>query len=159
MRNISIALIISLMAAGAAYAEEQSGSPPPAQPETQPASAAAAVPATSEKAQAAAPRQLKKRAKPTATGSPSATGPSRADPAYAQKLASAVRAHVPSTTNVGPGSASCNFQVTANGAMSGISCKGSSPAHSRVLQKAIASTKAPPPPGGSFSANQSIVFH
>jgi hypothetical protein len=149
MRKISIALMLILWgAAGAAYSEEQSGSAGAAQPE-QPSGAVGANKAGEPSGAAGA------QAEPHS----GAAGAAHADPAYAQKLAVAVRARVPTNAKVGAGAASCSFQVTANGSVSGISCKGSSPAHSQLLQKAIAATKAPPPPGGSFSANQSVVFH
>ena len=176
MRKISIAFMMVLWgAASTAYAEEQTGAAGAAQPEKP--SGAAAGPAQAEQpagAVGASQSQAKEPSgaagahaeqHPGAEGAahgerrPGAAGAAHADPAYALKLAAAVRAHVPSSAKVGAGTASCMFQVTANGSMSGISCKGSSPAHSQLLQRAIASTKAPPPPGGSFSANQSVVFH
>lgn len=83
-------------------------------------------------------------------------GVSRA--AYGAMLASAIRRHVPSSTSLGAGSASCSFHVTAGGGMSGISCSGSSSAHASVLRGAIASTHAPPPPGGGYFASQSVHF-
>jgi hypothetical protein len=149
MRKISIALMLILWgAAGAAYSEEQRGSAGAAHPE-QPSGADGANKAGEP------PGAAGIQAEPHSGAADAA----HADPAYAQKLAIAVRAHVPTNAKVGAGAASCSFQVTANGSVSGISCKGSSPAHSQLLQKAIAATKAPPPPGGSFSANQSVVFH
>ena|SRR5208283_1881754 len=174
MRKISLAFMMVLWgAASAAYAEEQTGAAGAGQPE-KPSGAAAGAAQAEHPAGAVGAPQAKEP--PGAAGSHAEQHPgpegaaqgerrSRAasaahtDPAYALKLAAAVRAHVPSSAKVGAGTASCIFQVTANGSMSGISCKGSSPAHSQLLQRAIASTKAPPPPGGSFSANQSVVFH
>ncbi|MGA9601626.1 MAG: hypothetical protein WBS22_15495 [Methylocystis sp.] len=149
MRKISIAFMMVLWsAASAACAEEQTGAAGAAQPE-KPSGAPGAHAEQHPGPEGAA----------QAGRHSGAAGAAHADPAYALKLAAAVRAHVPSSAKVGAGTASCIFQVTANGSMSSISCKGSSPAHSQLLQRAIASTKAPPPPGGSFSANQSVVFH
>ena len=145
-------------AASAAHAEEQTGAAGAAPPGTP--SAAGATEAQQPPG-AAAGAHAEQPASPAgaAQAKERAAAAAHADPAYALKLAAAVRAHVPGNAKVGVGSASCKFQVTASGSMSGISCKGSSPAHSQLLQKAIAATKAPPPPGGSFSANQSVVFH
>jgi periplasmic protein TonB len=79
--------------------------------------------------------------------------------AYGAMLAAAIRRHVPSTSSLGEGSASCSFHVMSGGGMAGISCSGSSSAHSALLQRAIAATHAPPPPGGSFFASQGVHFH
>jgi len=84
-------------------------------------------------------------------------GVSRA--AYGAMLAAAIRRHVPSSSSLGEGSASCSFHVTGGGGMTGISCSGSSSAHASLLQRAIASTHAPPPPGGGFFASQGVHFH
>ncbi len=174
MRKISIACMMVLWsAASATYAEEQTGAAGAAQPD-KPSGAAAGAVQAEQPAGAVGASQAKEPSGAAASHAEQHPGPegaaqaerhsgaagaAHADPAYALKLAAAVRAHVPSSAKVGAGTASCIFQVTANGSMSGISCKGSSPAHSQLLQRAIASTKAPPPPGGSFSANQSVVFH
>jgi periplasmic protein TonB len=83
-------------------------------------------------------------------------GVSRA--AYGAMLAAAIRRHTPSDSELGQGSASCTFHVTAGGGMSGISCSGSSSAHASLARRAIASTHAPPPPGGGFFASQSLNF-
>jgi hypothetical protein len=174
MRKISIALMMVLWgAASAACAEEQTGAAGAVQPEMPSGAATGAVQAEQPAGAVGAPQAKEPSGAPGAHAEQhpgpegaaqagrhsGAAGAAHADPAYALKLAAAVRAHVPSSAKVGAGTASCIFQVTANGSMSGISCKGSSPAHSQLLQRAIASTKAPPPPGGSFSANQSVVFH
>jgi protein TonB len=79
--------------------------------------------------------------------------------AYAAMLAAAIHRHVPSSSSLGPGSASCSFHVTGGGGMSGVSCSGSSGAHAAILRRAISSTHAPPPPGGGFFASQSVRFH
>jgi periplasmic protein TonB len=79
--------------------------------------------------------------------------------AYGAMLAAAIRRHVPSSSSLGEGSASCSFHVTAGGGMSGVSCSGSTPAHAALLQRAVASTHAPPPPGGGFFASQGVHFH
>jgi len=78
---------------------------------------------------------------------------------YAALLSAAIRRHVPSSSTLGPGHASCSFHVTSGGAMSGIGCSGSSPAHASLLHTAIASVRAPPPPGGGFFASQAVNFH
>ncbi len=174
MRKISIAFMMVLWsAASAACAEEQTGAAGAVQPEKPSGAATGAVQAEQPAGAVGAPQAKEPSGAPGAHAEQhpgpegaaqagrhsGAAGAAHADPAYALKLAAAVRAHVPSSAKVGAGTAFCVFQVTANGSMSGISCKGSSPAHSQLLQRAIASTKAPPPPGGSFSANQSVVFH
>jgi periplasmic protein TonB len=78
---------------------------------------------------------------------------------YAAQLSAAIRRHVPSSSMLGPGTASCSFHVGPGGGMGGISCSGSSPAHAGLLRTAIASVQAPPPPGGGFFASQSVNFH
>jgi len=156
MRKISIALIMALFGAGSvAYAEEQTGAAGTGQAQEAPAATSAAP---AEKHPAAAGAATTEQKAGVAAAAHAEPRP-HADPAYMLKLAAAVRAHVPTNASVGAGNASCRFLVTASGVTSGIACTGSSPAHSQLLQKAIAATKAPPPPGGSFSANQSVVFH
>jgi len=78
---------------------------------------------------------------------------------YAAMLAAAIHRHVPSSSSLGPGSASCSFHVSGGGAMVGVSCSGSTGAHAALLRHAISSTHAPPPPGGGFFAAQSVRFH
>ena len=78
--------------------------------------------------------------------------------AYAAMLAQAVRRHVSSHSSPGAGVASCNFQVEASGALSVVSCSGTSSKHQAVLRAAIVATKAPPPPEGGFFASQRILF-
>jgi periplasmic protein TonB len=90
-------------------------------------------------------------------GQASTGGLSRAS--YAALLSAAIRRHVPSSSTLGPGHASCSFHVSPGGGMSGIGCSGSSPAHASLLHTAIASVHAPPPPGGGFFASQSVNFH
>ncbi len=92
-----------------------------------------------------------------AEGRAQSGGVSRA--AYGAMLAAAIRRHVPSSSSLGEGSASCSFHVTSGGGMSGISCSGSTTAHAGLLQRAIASTHAPAPPGGGFFASQGVHFH
>ncbi|MGA8171194.1 MAG: hypothetical protein WB816_10265, partial [Methylocystis sp.] len=77
---------------------------------------------------------------------------------YKALLAGAIRRHVPSTSSLGEGTASCSFHVSSGGGMTGISCSGSSGAHASLLRSAIAATHAPPPPGGGFFAAQSVHF-
>jgi protein TonB len=79
--------------------------------------------------------------------------------AYKSLLAAAIRRHVPSSSSLGEGSASCSFHVSAGGGMTGINCSGSSGAHASLLRSAVASTHAPPPPDGGFFAAQSVHFH
>ena len=90
-------------------------------------------------------------------GQAASGGLSRAS--YAALLSAAIRRHVPSSTALGPGTATCSFHVSVGGGMTGISCSGSSPAHASLLRIAIASVQAPPPPGGGFFAVQPINFH
>ena len=78
---------------------------------------------------------------------------------YAALLSAAIRRHVPSSSTLGPGTASCSFHVGPGGGMAGIGCSGSSPAHAALLHRAIASVQAPPPPGGGFFASQAVNFH
>jgi len=78
---------------------------------------------------------------------------------YKALLAAAIRRHVPSTSSLGEGSASCSFHVSSGGGMTGVSCSGSSGAHASLLRSAISATHAPPPPGGGFYAAQSVHFH
>ncbi len=90
-------------------------------------------------------------------GQAASGGLSRAS--YAALLSAAIRRHVPSSTALGPGSATCAFHVSLGGGMAGVSCSGSSPAHASLLRMAIASVQAPPPPGGGFFAVQAVNFH
>jgi len=90
-------------------------------------------------------------------GQAASGGLSRAS--YAAMLAAAIRRHVPSSSTLGPGTASCSFHVGPGGGMSGIGCSGSSPAHAALLHRAIAAVRAPPPPGGGFFASQAVHFH
>jgi protein TonB len=78
---------------------------------------------------------------------------------YAAMLSAAIRRHVPGSSTLGPGTASCSFHVGPGGGMSGIGCSGSSPGHAALLHRAIASVQAPPPPGGGFFASQAVHFH
>ena len=78
---------------------------------------------------------------------------------YAALLSAAIRRHVPSSSMLGPGHASCSFHVGPGGGMSGIGCSGSTPAHASLLHTAISSVRAPAPPGGGFFASQSVNFH
>jgi protein TonB len=78
--------------------------------------------------------------------------------AYGALLAAAIRRHVPATSSLGEGTASCSFHVTSGGGMTGISCSGSTPGHAALLQRAIAAVHAPPPPGGAFFASQPVHF-
>ena len=77
---------------------------------------------------------------------------------YKALLAAAIRRHVPSTSSLGEGSASCSFHVSSGGGITGISCSGSSGAHASLLRSAIAATHPPPPPGGGFYAAQGVHF-
>ena len=77
---------------------------------------------------------------------------------YKALLAAAIRRHVPSSSSLGEGSATCSFHVSSGGGMSGINCSGSSGAHASLLRSAIAATHAPPPPNGGFYAAQSVHF-
>ena len=90
-------------------------------------------------------------------GQAASGGLSRAS--YAALLSAAIRRHVPSSSTLGPGTASCSFHVGPGGGMAGIGCSGSSPAHAALLHRAIASVQAPPPPGGGFFASQAVNFH
>ena len=90
-------------------------------------------------------------------GQAASGGVSRAT--YAAQLSAAIRRHVPSSSTLGPGSASCSFHVGPGGGMAGIGCSGSTPAHAALLHRAIASVQAPPPPGGGFFAAQAVNFH
>ena len=78
---------------------------------------------------------------------------------YKALLAAAIHRHVPSSSSLGEGSASCSFHVSSEGGMTGINCSGSSGAHASLLRSAIAATHAPAPPGGGFFAAQSVHFH
>jgi protein TonB len=78
---------------------------------------------------------------------------------YKALLAAAIHRHVPSSSSLGEGSASCSFHVSAEGGMTGINCSGSSGAHASLLRSAIAATHAPAPPDGGFFAAQSVHFH
>ncbi|CAN3989945.1 hypothetical protein [Methylocystis bryophila] len=78
---------------------------------------------------------------------------------YAALLSAAIRRHVPGSSSLGAGTASCSFHIGPGGGMGGVACSGSTPAHAALLHRAIASVQAPPPPGGRFFASQSVKFH
>jgi hypothetical protein len=60
----------------------------------------------------------------------------------------------------GGGSVSIAFTIGSSGRVVSHTVKRSTdPALTGVVQNILTSVKAPPPPGGSFSANQEFTFH
>ncbi len=79
---------------------------------------------------------------------------------YLGLLAAAIARHTPSTSRLGPGTAICHFTVTSAGAITGVSCSGTTPTQAALLRTAIFATQTPgPPPGGSLHALQPANFH
>ncbi|MGA8171821.1 MAG: TonB C-terminal domain-containing protein [Methylocystis sp.] len=87
------------------------------------------------------------------------SGGATAQKAYARKVAAEIRRHSPATTSL-HGNVSVRFTIGASGRVVSHTVVGASdPALSSQVNKILASVQAPPPPGGSFSANQLFVFH
>jgi len=79
---------------------------------------------------------------------------------YMGLLAAAIARHTPSISRLGPGTAVCHFTVTSAGAITGVSCSGTTPAQAALLRAAILATQTPgPPPGGSLYTWQPATFH
>ena len=79
--------------------------------------------------------------------------------AYARKVAAEIRRHSPEETNV-HGNLSVRFTIGASGrVVSHKIISASDPALGSEVDKILASVHVPPPPGGSFTANQLFVFH
>jgi len=85
---------------------------------------------------------------------------SKADPkAYARKVAAEIRRHSPEETSL-HGNLSVRFTIGASGrVVSHKIISASDPALGSEVDKILASVHVPPPPGGSFTANQQFVFH
>lgn len=78
---------------------------------------------------------------------------------YIGLLAAAIARHTPSVSHLGPGTAVCRFAVTSAGAIAGVSCSGTMPAHAALLRAAILATQTPgPPPGGGLEVRQAAEF-
>lgn len=81
------------------------------------------------------------------------------DKAYARKVAAEIRRHSPQRTSA-HGNLSVRFTIGASGrVVSHKIINASNPALNSEVDKILASVHAPPPPGGSFTANQLFVFH
>lgn len=79
---------------------------------------------------------------------------------YLGLLAAAIARHTPSISRLGPGTAVCHFAVTSAGAITGVSCSGTTPAQAALLRAAIIATQTPgPPPGGGLYTMQPATFH
>ncbi len=79
--------------------------------------------------------------------------------AYARKVAAEIRRHSPQATQL-HGELSVQFTIGASGrVVSHKIISASDPALTSEVSKILASVQVPPPPGGSFSANQLFVFH
>jgi outer membrane biosynthesis protein TonB len=79
--------------------------------------------------------------------------------AYARKVAAEIRRHSPGETSL-HGNLSVRFTIGASGrVVSHKIISASDPALGSQVDKILASVHVPPPPGGSFTANQLFVFH
>ena len=79
--------------------------------------------------------------------------------AYARKVAGEIRRHSPEQTSV-HGNLSVRFTIGASGrVVSHKIISASDPALGSEVDKILASVHVPPPPGGSFTADQLFVFH
>lgn len=79
--------------------------------------------------------------------------------AYARKVAAEIRRRSPEETRL-HGNLSVRFTIGASGrVVSHKIISASDPALGSEVEKILASVHAPPPPGGSFTANQLFVFH
>jgi hypothetical protein len=82
----------------------------------------------------------------------------RAD--YGMDLARRIRARAPGATGAGAGAATARFHIDASGAIDALRViSASTPAHADALRGMLLGLRAPPPPGGSFDAVQTIRFH
>ena len=79
--------------------------------------------------------------------------------AYARRVAAEIRRHSPEATGL-HGNLSVRFTIGASGrVVSHKIISASDPALGSEVDKILASVHVPPPPGGSFTANQLFVFH
>jgi outer membrane biosynthesis protein TonB len=79
--------------------------------------------------------------------------------AYARKVAAEIKRHSPEKTRL-HGNLSVRFTIGAAGrVVSHKITSASDPALGSEVVKILASVHVPPPPGGSFTANQLFVFH
>jgi outer membrane biosynthesis protein TonB len=79
--------------------------------------------------------------------------------AYARKVAAEIRRHSPEKASV-HGNLSVRFTIGASGRVESHKIINTSdPALGSEVDRILASVRMPPPPGGSFTANQLFVFH
>jgi outer membrane biosynthesis protein TonB len=79
--------------------------------------------------------------------------------AYAHKVAAEIRRHSPEKTRL-HGKLSVRFTIGVSGrVVSHKITSASDPTLGSEVDKILASVHVPPPPGGSFTANQLFVFH
>lgn len=96
---------------------------------------------------------------PNAQGKAKARESTADHKAYARKVAAEIRRHSPEDARV-HGNLSVRFTIGASGrVVSHKIISASDPALGSEVDKILASVHAPPPPGGSFTANQLFVFH
>ncbi len=73
-------------------------------------------------------------------------------------IAAALRRHTPGATSLGSGHAHVTFHVNPGGGLSNISASGSSPAHSALARRIVASSRGPSMCSSAF-VSQPFSFH
>lgn len=158
MKSISLALA-ACFCAGLANAKEgepsATTSPEPAPAASAPAGQTPAAPAPSANAPAAPTPHVDN--KPRTENKTRAEGMS--PKAYGRVLAAEIRRRTPKVSHH-PGSVEVSFTVGAAGKVTSHKVvRASDPALSKIVASILASIQTPPPPGGSFIANQEFTFH
>jgi hypothetical protein len=78
---------------------------------------------------------------------------------YLSLLYSEIAKHTPEENAAGPGEVTASFIVGAAGKVEKVTIdKTTSPAHTEIVKKILASVAAPPPPGGSMEVGQTFKF-
>jgi hypothetical protein len=148
----------ALICATAAAAEDGPSAPPAAEPTT-PAAAAPAEPVTPPPAHGAKPAAPALAAKPKLHVGGRAKAYVIPHKDYAKILASEIRRHTPKISSSHPGAVTVAFTVGASGRVVSHRVKhASNPALVAAVDRILSSIQTPPPPGGSFSAEQEFRF-
>jgi hypothetical protein len=78
---------------------------------------------------------------------------------YLSLLYSEIAKHTPQENSAGPGEVTASFIVGASGKVEKVTIdKTTSPTHSEIVKKILASVAVPPPPGGTMDVGQTFKF-
>jgi outer membrane biosynthesis protein TonB len=144
MRHLALGLAALVFATSAA-AETGQGAPPAVEPAPSADSAAPPAPAHAGRAKMHVGGRAKAYEMPRK--------------AYAKTLASEIRRHTPKIASRESGVVTVAFTVGASGRVVSHTVKhASNPALIAAVDKILSSIQTPPPPGGSFSAEQEFRF-